>query len=1219
MIQDILKKRVMVLDGAMGTMIQSYNLNEDQYRGERFAGIDQAVKGNHDLLSITRPDVIREIHNAFLEAGSDFVTTNSFNANKISMADYGMEDLVYEMNVASARLAREAADEYTRRTPDKPRFVTGTLGPTNKTASLSPDVNRPAYRAVTFDDLRDAYYEQARGLAEGGVDVFLIETIFDTLNAKAALFAIQQYNKESGTNIPVMVSGTITDASGRTFSGQMLEAFYNSMSHVDLLSIGLNCSFGAEQLREPIEQLSKISQFYVSAHPNAGLPDEFGNYNESAREMQGHVRTYMEEGLVNIIGGCCGTTPRHIAAIAEEAERFKPREIPHIGRATRLSGMEPLTISPERNFVNIGERTNVAGSKKFARLVREEKFEEALSVARQQVEGGGQVIDVCMDDAMLDARSMMRHFLNLIASEPDVARVPLMIDSSRWDVIEEGLKSVQGKSIVNSINLKDGEERFLEQARLIKRYGAAAVVMLFDEEGQAVDFERKTQIARRSYELLTQKAGFAPEDIIFDANVLTIATGMEEHNNYAVEFIEATRWIKSNLPHAKVSGGISNLSFSFRGNNVVREAMHSVFLYHAIQAGMDMGIVNPSLIQVYDDIPSDLLRLVEDVVLNKRKDATERLLAYADQVKSSGKKEEKEADWRQKPLPERITYALIKGITDYVDQDMEEAHQSYNKGLEVIEGPLMAGMNRVGELFGEGKMFLPQVIKSARVMKKAVAYLMPYIEEENKESGESTSAGKILLATVKGDVHDIGKNIVSLVLSCNNYEVVDLGVMVPTEQIVEEVGAQQPDILGLSGLITPSLEEMVHVAGEMERAGHQIPMLVGGATTSKAHTAVKIAPSYSAPVVHVKDASLSVGVVDQLKSPKSSHGFIEKLRKDQQELVEKHMGTRSRQEYISLGEARSNAPAIDWDGYEPVKPTFLGEKPFSDVAVEELIPYIDWTFFFHSWELRGKYPKIFDDPVKGEDARRLYDEARQMLQQIIDKQMVRTEAVVGFYPANSRGDDLVVYPDGQGKEKNITLPFLRNQRKKEAGEANLCLADFFMPEEKGKTDYVGAFFATAGLGVDEWARKFEKENDDYSAVMLKILSQRLAEALTEMLHEKVRKDWWGYAPDESFSPQELLKERYQGIRPAFGYPSLPDHTLKKPVFDLMRINEHTQIRMTESYMMIPEASVSGLYMAHPDSKYFNVQKIRDDQLRDYARRKNASEQAVRRWLAEQLA
>ena len=1219
MIQDILKKRVMVLDGAMGTMIQSYNLNEDQYRGERFAGIDQAVKGNHDLLSITRPDVIREIHNAFLEAGSDFVTTNSFNANKISMADYGMEDLVYEMNVASARLAREAADEYTRRTPDKPRFVTGTLGPTNKTASLSPDVNRPAYRAVTFDDLRDAYYEQARGLAEGGVDVFLIETIFDTLNAKAALFAIQQYNKESGTNIPVMVSGTITDASGRTFSGQMLEAFYNSMSHVDLLSIGLNCSFGAEQLREPIEQLSKISQFYVSAHPNAGLPDEFGNYNESAREMQGHVRTYMEEGLVNIIGGCCGTTPRHIAAIAEEAERFKPREIPHIGRATRLSGMEPLTISPERNFVNIGERTNVAGSKKFARLVREEKFEEALSVARQQVEGGAQVIDVCMDDAMLDARSMMRHFLNLIASEPDVARVPLMIDSSRWDVIEEGLKSVQGKSIVNSINLKDGEERFLEQARLIKRYGAAAVVMLFDEEGQAVDFKRKTQIARRSYELLTQKAGFAPEDIIFDANVLTIATGMEEHNNYAVEFIEATRWIKNNLPHAKVSGGISNLSFSFRGNNVVREAMHSVFLYHAIQAGMDMGIVNPSLIQVYDDIPSDLLRLVEDVVLNKRKDATERLLAYADQVKSSGKKEEKEADWRQKPLPERITYALIKGITDYVDQDMEEAHQSYNKGLEVIEGPLMAGMNRVGELFGEGKMFLPQVIKSARVMKKAVAYLMPYIEEENKESGESTSAGKILLATVKGDVHDIGKNIVSLVLSCNNYEVVDLGVMVPTEQIVEEVGAQQPDILGLSGLITPSLEEMVHVAGEMERAGHQIPMLVGGATTSKAHTAVKIAPSYSAPVVHVKDASLSVGVVDQLKSPKSSHGFIEKLRKDQQELVEKHMGTRSRQEYISLGEARSNAPAIDWDGYEPVKPTFLGEKPFSDVAVEELIPYIDWTFFFHSWELRGKYPKIFDDPVKGEDARRLYDEARQMLQQIIDKQMVRTEAVVGFYPANSRGDDLVVYPDGQGKEKNITLPFLRNQRKKEAGEANLCLADFFMPEEKGKTDYVGAFFATAGLGVDEWARKFEKENDDYSAVMLKILSQRLAEALTEMLHEKVRKDWWGYAPDESFSPQELLKERYQGIRPAFGYPSLPDHTLKKPVFDLMRINEHTQIRMTESYMMIPEASVSGLYMAHPDSKYFNVQKIRDDQLRDYARRNNASEQAVRRWLAEQLA
>ena len=1219
MIQDILKQRILVLDGAMGTMIQGYDLSEEDYRGKRFAGIEQSVKGNHDLLSITRPDVISEIHRAFLEVGSDFVTTNSFNANKISMADYGMEDLAYEMNLESARLAREVADEYTRKTPDKPRFVTGTLGPTNKTASVSPDVNQPAYRAVSFDDLREAYYEQAQGLAEGGVDVFLIETIFDTLNAKAALFAIQEYNESSGRPIPVMVSGTITDASGRTFSGQMLEAFYNSMSHVDLLSIGLNCSFGAEQLRGPIEQLSRMSQFCVSAHPNAGLPDEFGNYNQSAKEMREHVSDYMQQGLVNIIGGCCGTRPEHIQAIAEEASRYKPRVIPELERATRLSGMEPLTIAPDRNFVNIGERTNVAGSKRFARLIRENKFEQALSVARQQVEGGAQVIDVCMDDAMLDSQTMMRDFLNLIASEPEVARVPLMIDSSRWEVIEQGLKCVQGKSIVNSINLKDGEEQFIEQARRIRKYGAAAVVMLFDEEGQAVDFERKTRIARRSYDILTQQVGFAPEDIIFDANVLTIATGMEEHNNYAVEFIEATRWIKQNLPYAGVSGGISNLSFSFRGNNVVREAMHSVFLYHAIQAGMDMGIVNPALIQVYDDIAPDLLQLVEDVVLNRHKDATERLLSYADQVKSSGKKQEKEADWRKKELPERISYSLVKGLTDYVDQDMEQAHQVYNKGLEVIEGPLMSGMNRVGELFGEGKMFLPQVIKSARVMKKAVAYLMPYIEEENKESGASTSAGKILLATVKGDVHDIGKNIVSLVLSCNNYEVVDLGVMVPTGKIVEEVGKQQPDILGLSGLITPSLEEMVHVAEEMEKAGHQQPILIGGATTSQIHTAVKIAPAYSAPVVQVKDASRSVGIVDKLKSPKTKDDFVAHLREDQQQMVEKHKGTRSKQQYLSLEDARKNKPSIDWSSYKPVEPSFIGERKFIEYSPEELISYIDWTFFFHSWELRGKYPKIFDDPVKGRDAKKLYDEAQQMLRQIVEKKMIRTQAVVGFYPANSRGDDLEIYGDEQRSQLLTTLPFLRNQRKKDQGEPNLCLSDFIMPRDKGRPDYVGAFFATAGLGVDEWARHFEKQNDDYSAVMLKILAQRLAEALTEKLHEEVRKELWGYAEKENFAPQELLKEKYQGIRPAFGYPSLPDHTLKKPVYEIMRVGEHTDIQMTESYMMIPEASVSGLYIAHPQSRYFNVQKILEDQLADYATRKNTSQEEVRRWLSEQLA
>ncbi len=1218
MIQELLKKRILVLDGAMGTMIQSYQLSESAYRGKRFADIDQDVQGNHDLLSITRPDVIREIHHGFLEAGSDFVTTNSFNANKISMADYQMEDLVYEMNVASGRLAREAADAWTQKTPDKPRFVTGTLGPTNKTASVSPDVNRPAYRTVSFRDLKEAYYEQAAGLAEGGVDVFLIETIFDTLNARAALFAIEEYNENSGRNIPVMVSGTITDASGRTFSGQMLEAFYNSMSHVELLSIGLNCSFGARQLREPIQHLSEMSRFYVSAHPNAGLPDEFGNYNQSARQMREEIRKYLQEGLVNIIGGCCGTTPEHIRGIVEEAAGYAPRRIPQVERATRLSGLEPVTITNQSNFVNIGERTNVAGSKKFARLVREEKFEEALSVARQQVEGGVQVIDVCMDDAMLDAQSMMRHFLNLIASEPEIARVPVMIDSSRWEVIETGLQCVQGKSIVNSINLKDGEDRFIEQAGKIKKYGAAAVVMLFDEQGQAVDFERKTQIAKRSYDLLTQKAGMAPEDIIFDANVLTIATGMEEHNNYAVEFIEATRWIKQHLPYAKVSGGISNLSFSFRGNNVVREAMHSVFLYHAIQAGMDMGIVNPSLMQVYDDIPKNLHQLVEDVVLNRRPDATDRLLAYADQVKSSGPKKEKQADWRNKPLPERISHALIKGITDYVDQDMEQAHQQYNRGLEIIEGPLMSGMNKVGDLFGEGKMFLPQVIKSARVMKKAVAYLMPYIEQENQEEGGSTSAGKILLATVKGDVHDIGKNIVSLVLSCNNYEVIDLGVMVPTEQIVEEVGKQKPDILGLSGLITPSLDEMVHVAEQMQRNGHHVPMLVGGATTSKAHTAVKIAPAYDQPVVQVKDASQSVGIVDKLISPKTRDGFIEELRHQQQEVRDRYTKTRSQQAYVSLEQARENRPQMNWKGYQPVKPSFTGERAFYDLDLEKVIQYIDWTFFFHSWELRGKYPKIFDDPVKGKDARQLYDDAQQMLRRIIDQKMIRTQAVVGFYPALAHGDDICIYHSEGDSEPLLRLPMIRNQREKEAGQSNLCLADFVMPAKEGRMDYIGAFFATAGLGVKQWAEHFEKDNDDYRAVMLKVLAQRLAEAVTEMLHEQVRRELWGYAPNENFSVKELLQEKFQGIRPAFGYPAMPDHTLKEPVFNLLKVNSHTDIQLTDSYMMMPEASVSGLYLAHPQAHYFGVQRILEDQLNDYARRKGWSMETVKHWLSQNI-
>ncbi|MFP4041809.1 MAG: methionine synthase [Bacteroidales bacterium] len=1219
MIEKLLEERILVLDGAMGTMIQNYNLKEEDYRGERFKDIENQVQGNHDLLSITKPEVITEIHEAFLEAGADFVTCNSFNANRISMADYHMEDLVHEMNVLSAKLGRKAADKYTNITPNKPRFVIGTLGPTNKTATVSPDVNRPAYRAVTFDDLQKAYYEQIEGLVEGGVDVLLVETIFDTLNAKAALFAIQEYNEKHGKEIPAMVSGTITDASGRTFSGQTLEAFYNSLSHVDLLSFGLNCSFGAEQLKEPIEQLSKISRFHVSAHPNAGLPDEFGNYKQSAEEMASHVAEYMKEGLINIIGGCCGSRPEHIEAISKVSEKYKPHNLPEIEKATRLSGLEPVIITPDRNFVNIGERTNVAGSKKFARLVRENKFEDALDIARKQVEDGAQVIDVCMDDAMLDAKSMMREFLNLIASEPEVSKAPIMIDSSKWEVIEEGLKCVQGKSIVNSINLKDGEEKFLEQARKIQKYGAAAIVMLFDEEGQAVDFKRKTEIASRAYKLLTEKLHFPAEDIIFDANVLTVATGMEEHNNYAVEFIEATKWIKKNLPHAKVSGGVSNLSFSFRGNNVVREAMHSVFLYHAIKAGMDMGIVNPSLLQVYDDIPSDLLTLVEDVVLNRRKDATERLINYAEKVKSKGKKQEKTEDWRNKDLQDRISYALIKGITEHIDKDMEEARKNYDRTLDVIEGPLMQGMNKVGELFGEGKMFLPQVIKSARVMKKAVAFLMPYIEEENKESGESSSAGKVLLATVKGDVHDIGKNIVGLVLSCNNYEVIDIGVMVPTEKIIEEVKKHKPNVLGLSGLITPSLDEMARVAEELEKENIQVPILVGGATTSKAHTAVKIAPSYSAPVVHVKDASQSVGIVDKLISAKTKDDFINDLYNEQNELREKHAGKDNKAQYIPLEEARQNKLNINPDKYEPVKPSFLGEKVFENYPLEEIAQYIDWTYFFHSWEIRGKYPKIFDDPVKGEDAKRLYEDGKKMLQQIIDKKMIRANAVVGFYPANSVGDDIEVYDSEERKEISLKLSFLRNQRKKQESTPNLCLADFVLPKESGKIDYIGAFFATAGLGVHEWAAQFEKESDDYSAIMLKILAQRFAEAFAEILHVKVRKELWGYSPGESLSHEELIKSKFQGIRPAFGYPSMPDHTQKKPVFDMMKVKEKTGIELSESYMMLPEASVSGLFFAHPEAQYFNVQKILDDQVDDYAKRTGKSKDEIKKWLSENIA
>src|SRR6056297_3551540 len=1112
---DRLKEKILVLDGAMGTMIQNYNLTEDDFRGSVLSNFDQDLKGNNDLLSLTQPDIIREIHSNFLSAGADILETNTFSANPISQADYNLQDQAYELNVASAKVAREAADAFTKNNPDKPRFVAGAVGPTNKTLSLSPDVENPGYRAITFDALADAYEEQIRGLVDGGVDTLLIETVFDTLNCRAAIYAAHRHMRKIGRQLPVMISGTIVDQSGRTLSGQTTEAFWTSVQHANpLLSIGLNCALGSSQMRPYIQELSKHANCFTSLYPNAGLPNEMGEYDESPNYMAEQLKNYAEEGFVNLVGGCCGTTPDHIRAIAEEAANHKPREKANPKPYLRLSGLEPLVIRPDTNFVNIGERTNVTGSAKFKRLIKNEEHDEALSVARDQVDGGAQIIDVNMDEGLLDSEQVMTDFINLMAAEPDIARIPFMIDSSKWSVLKAGLKTTQGKSVVNSISLKEGEDEFKKQAREILDFGAAVVVMAFDEEGQADSLERRKEICKRAYDILSEEVGFAPQDIILDPNILTVATGIEDHNNYAVDFIETVRWIKKNLPLAKVSGGLSNISFSFRGNNIVREAMHSAFLYHAIKAGLDMGIVNPSLLQVYDDIPEDLLTLVEDVVLNRRKDATERLISYAEKVKSSGKKQEKTEDWRKKELQERISYSLVKGITEYIDKDMEEARQKFSKGLEIIEGPLMNGMNRVGELFGDGKMFLPQVIKSARVMKKAVAYLMPFIEEENKESGESTSAGKILLATVKGDVHDIGKNIVGLVLSCNNYEVIDLGIMIPTEQIIEEVKSQKPDILGLSGLITPSLDEMVHVAAELEKAGQNIPILVGGATTSKAHTAVKIAPQYNAPVVQVKDASQSVGIVDKLKSSKTGEDFRKELKENQEALRDKHLGRQSEQEYISLEKARKNKPKINWKDYTPVKPQFLGEKVFNHIDLEEIAKYIDWTFFFHSWELKGKYPKIFEDPVKGEDAKRLYEEGQEMLKKIIDQKMIEPNAVIGFYPVNSTGDDIEIYSDGQSKEVQQTLHFLRNQRKKEEGTPNLCLADFILPKETGKVDYLGAFFATGELGVSEWAEKFEKDNDDYRAIMLKILSQRMAEALTELLHERVRKELWGYSPNE---------------------------------------------------------------------------------------------------------
>ncbi|TVR74275.1 MAG: methionine synthase [Marinilabiliales bacterium] len=1245
-IYELIKERVLVLDGAMGTMIQQYQLQEEEFRGDRFASHPQPLTGNNDILNITRADIIGEIHDKFLEAGADIIETNTFNANAISMADYGMSHLVRDINTAAVRLAKEAAGAWTESDPSRPRFVAGAIGPTNKTASMSPDVNDPGYRAVTFDGLGEVYYEQAEALMDAGTDILLVETVFDTLNAKAALMAIKDLFRDKQKSLPVMLSFTITDASGRTLSGQTLEAFLYSVSHFPLLSIGLNCAMGAKELSPHIEELSSRTGFYTSLYPNAGLPNQLGEYDELPEEMALHIEKFLNKKLVNIIGGCCGTTPQHIELFAKLAAKAPVRVPPAIEPALRLSGLEPLPVFEGSNFINIGERTNVSGSRKFARLIREERYDEALAVARDQVENGAQIIDVNMDDAMLDAGKAMVRYLNLLAAEPDIARVPVMIDSSGWSILEAGLKCLQGKGIVNSISLKEGEEVFLQQASFIRDIGAAVVVMAFDEKGQADTFERRIEICRRAYELLTSRAGFPAGDIIFDPNILTICTGMEEHDNYAVDFIETIEWIRQNLPHASVSGGISNLSFSFRGNSRVREAMHAAFLYHAIKAGLNMGIVNPQTLMVYDEIPATLLELVEDAIFNRRKDATQRLVAFAETSGGNdGQQEKKIAAWREKPVRERIIHALVNGLDEFIEDDVEEARPGFDRALEIIEGPLMEGMNVVGDLFGEGKMFLPQVVKSARVMKKAVAYLQPFIEAEKAEGDTRKNAGKILLATVKGDVHDIGKNIVGVVLGCNNYEVIDLGVMVPTETILDRAAAEEADVIGLSGLITPSLLEMVNVAEQMGLRGLDIPLLIGGATTSEMHTAVKIAPVYNHPVIHVRDASKCTGVLSSLLSPENKPGYVEQIKERYEGLREKQQKYRSGREFVSLEQARENRfryertpgyedtqeykQARDFDKTQDYKQARHYEqaqdiivKPaekqvlIDDLPVNELFPYIDWTFFFHAWEIRGRYPGILDDPAKGSEARKLYDDARRMLEQIESEKMLGLKGIAGFFPAASEGDDVLIY-DGTSENRVIErFLFLRNQEKKDPGVPNLCLADFIAPAESGITDYIGFFAVTAGLAIDKWVSRFTKAGDDYSSIMLKILADRLAEAFAEYLHERVRKEFWGYVPEEDLTPAELLKEGYKGIRPAPGYPACPEHSEKERLFKLLDVTAETGIKLTESYMMDPAASVCGYYFAHPESRYFNIGRVMDDQVTDYAVRKQVSVEQARKLLSE---
>ena len=1227
-IREELQKRILVIDGAMGTLIQRYQLTEEDFRGERFKDHPTDVKGNNDLLNLTRPDIIRAIHKEYLDAGADIIETNTFSTQRISLADYQMESLAYELSYEGARIARDIADEYNKTNPVKPRFVAGAIGPTNRTASMSPDVNDPGYRAVSFDDLAEAYYEQVRGLVDGGSDVLIIETIFDTLNAKAAIYAIKRYENElksasklKGNSLEIMISGTITDASGRTLSGQTVEAFWNSVRHGNLLSVGLNCALGAKEMRPHLEELAEKSDVFISAYPNAGLPNEFGGYDEVPHETAHFIEDFIAHGMVNIVGGCCGTTPDHIRHIAEKAAKGKPRTIPEIDPYLRLSGLEAVNVTPDTNFVNIGERTNITGSPKFSKLILAEDYEGALTVARQQVEGGAQVIDVNMDEGMIDSEAAMTRFLNLIASEPDIAKLPIMVDSSKWTVIEAGLKCLQGKGIVNSISLKEGEEKFKEQARKILSYGAAVVVMAFDENGQADSLARRIEICKRCYDILVTEVGFPPQDIIFDPNILTVATGLEEHNNYAVDFIEATRWIKKNLPLAKVSGGVSNISFSFRGNNVVREAMHSAFLYHAIKAGLDMGIVNAGMLEVYEEIPKDLLERVEDVLLNRRPDATERLVEFADTIKSKGKEIVRDEEWRKGTVQERLSHALVKGIIEYLDEDVEEARQLLPKPLEVIEGPLMDGMNIVGDLFGSGKMFLPQVVKSARVMKKAVAYLLPFIELEkanNADADQRSNAGKVLLATVKGDVHDIGKNIVGVVLACNNFEVIDLGVMVPAQRIIEEAKKQNVDIIGLSGLITPSLDEMVHFAKEMEREGFTIPLLVGGATTSRIHAAVKVAPNYSGAAVHVLDASRSVTVCSNLMNRDTRDTYIQTIKDEYEKAREAHLNKRSDKRFVSIEEARSQKLELNLNGAIAPKPKFTGTKVFEAYPLEELVPYIDWTPFFHTWELRGSYPKIFDDKFVGVEAKKLFDDAQALLKKIVDEKLLQANGVIGFWPASSIGDDIELYSDESRTKVLNNIYTLRQQAEKVKGEPYYALSDFIASKESGIPDYFGGFAVTTGIGCDELVAQFEKDHDDYNSIMAKALADRLAEAFAEKMHELVRREYWGYAADEALTTDDLIKESYQGIRPAPGYPACPDHTEKTTLFELLKAGDNAKMYLTESLSMTPAASVSGFYFAHPQSRYFGLGKIGKDQVQDYAKRKGISLEEAERWLGPNL-